>query len=194
MKKVGIYGGTFDPIHHAHLILAREALDQLALDEVLFVPAALSPHKQDQPPTPATVRLEMVRAAIAGEPQFRIDERELRRSPPSFTIDTIEEMRTAENELELFYLLGSDNLARLHTWHRFDDLQRLVRFVVLVRGCDLIETRYVTVQRPIDISGTEIRNRVATGRSIRYLVPPAVEEIIRRYSLYQETTRSLQKI
>ena len=189
MQKIGIYGGTFDPIHHAHLILAREALEQLELDEVVFVPAALSPHKLDGPATPAAVRLEMLRAALAGEKYFSIDERELNRPPPSFTIDTIEDFARSHTGLKIFYLIGSDNLRRLHTWHRIDDLRKLVEFVVLDRGHGTTDLSFRTIRRPLEISATEIRKRVAEGRSIRYLVPPAVEEIIRRHHLYQDSHR-----
>jgi nicotinate-nucleotide adenylyltransferase len=189
LKRIGIYGGTFDPIHHAHLILAREALERLELDEVIFVPAAMSPHKLDQTPTDAAARVEMIRAAIKGEPRFCIDEIELQRPPPSFTIETIESYVAANADAEIHYLVGSDNLPRLQSWYRFADLQRLVRFVVLNRGAKLADCPYELVERQVDISATQIRNRVATGRSIRYLVPPAVEEIIHRRQLYTEPTR-----
>lgn len=189
LKKIGIYGGTFDPIHHAHLILARAALEKLALDEVIFVPAALSPHKVDATPTTASVRVEMLRAALLGEAQFCLDEIELQRPPPSYAIETIEELKRRYVDDEIFYLIGSDNLSRLHTWHRFEELRRLVQFVVLERGAVAAVSDYPTIQQHLDISATEIRNRVASDRSIRYLVPPAVEEIIRRHRLYQEPTR-----
>ena len=191
MSKLGIYGGTFDPIHNAHLILAREAVEQLQLDHLIFVPAAVSPHKLERPVTSATVRLEMLRAAVECEPRFEVDDVELRRPPPSFTVDTAEELRRREPEADIFYLVGSDNLPRLHTWHRFDDLQKLVRFIVLARGPEPIDERYTTIRRLIDVSATDIRNRVATGRSIRYLVPTPVEEIIHRHQLYKEPAKSL---
>ena len=193
VSKLGIYGGTFDPIHNAHLILAREALEQLELDRLVFVPAAASPHKLAHGSTAPAVRLEMLRAAVEGEPRFEVDDLELRRPPPSFTVDTIEEFLRLEPRCEVFYLVGSDNLPRLDTWHRFADLQKLVRFVVLARGGQWIDTPYTTIRRPIDVSATEIRNRVAAGRSIRYLVPLAVEEIIHRHQLYKDPARSLPK-
>ena len=193
MRRIGIYGGTFDPVHYAHLILAREAIELLELEKVVFVPAALSPHKQDRPPTPPNIRVAMLQAGLAGEQRFTVDELELRRPPPSFTIDTIEEFRRANPDAEIFLCIGSDNLPRLHTWHRFEELRELVRFVVLDRGAAALNGDYEVVRRPVDISSTEVRNRVATGQPIRYLVPPAVEEIIRREQLYQEPTRSLPK-
>ncbi len=191
--KIGIYGGTFDPVHHAHLILAREALEQLELEEVIFVPAAISPHKLDAEPTAPAVRLAMLRAAIAGESRFRVDDRELLRPPPSFTIDTVEQLAIENADAQLFYFIGSDNLAGLHTWRRAEELWRLVRFVILDRGMAVAPGDYEVIRRPIDISSTEIRNRVASRRSIRYLVPSTVEEIIRRQHLYEEPTASLQK-
>ncbi len=193
MTKLGIYGGTFDPIHNAHLILAREALERLELDRIVFVPAAASPHKLDATSAPAPARAEMLRAAAQDEPRFEVDEIELQRPPPSFAIDTIEELRRRTPDAELFYLVGSDNLPRLHTWHRFDDLQKLVCFVILARDAEPIDPRYTTIRRLIDVSATDIRNRVATGRSIRYLVPASVEEIIRREQLYKDPARSLPK-
>ncbi len=193
LQKIGIYGGTFDPVHHAHLILAREALEQLELSEVIIVPAAISPHKLNARPTPAAIRLEMLQTAIAGEPRFRIDDQELRREPPSFTIDTIEAMPRAEPERELFYFLGSDNLPRLHTWHRFEELRKLVTFVVLDRGIGAAAGDWLVIRRQIDVSSTEIRNRVATGRSIQYLVPTGVAEIIKRHQLYREPSLSKPK-
>ena len=186
MKKIGIFGGTFDPIHHAHLILARDALEGLELERVIFVPAAASPHKLDQNLAPPEVRLEMLRAAIEGEPGFGFDPMELQRPAPSYAVETVEAFREREREAELFYLIGEDNLGRLETWHRFAELSTMVQFVVLARSGVKTEHPYRTIRRHLDISATNIRNRVATGRSIRYLVPPAVEKIIRDRHLYGE--------
>jgi len=189
MRKIGIYGGTFDPIHHAHLILAREARESLGLEKVTFVPAAVSPDK-DSPVAPAEMRLSMLRAAIEGEAAFAIDDCELRRPPPSYTIDTVEAICSRESNAEIFYLIGSDNVDALPKWHRFSDLRKLVQFVMLDRtGSAPAKHSYEVIRRKIDISGTDIRNRVASGRSIRYLVPPSVEEIIRRHNLYREPAK-----
>ena len=187
LKKIGIYGGTFDPIHHGHLILAREAVESLGLDQIIFVPAALSPYKMARAPTAQEIRVEMLQAAIEGEPQFTLDLCEIRRGGTSYTIDTVEEIQQREGNAEYFFLLGDDNLPQLETWHRFVELRELVQFVVLSRGTLAAEkASYPMIHRQINISATEVRNRVATGRSIRYLVPPAVEEIIRRRQIYQE--------
>jgi nicotinate-nucleotide adenylyltransferase len=186
LKKIGIFGGTFDPIHHAHLILARDALEALALEKVIFVPAAASPHKLEQKLAPPEVRLEMLRAAIEGEPGFEFDPMELQRPAPSYAVDTVEALRQREPDAELFYLIGEDNVGRLATWHRFAELSQMVQFVVLDRTGEKTEHPYRTIRRRLDISATNIRNTVARGRSIRYLVPPAVEGIIRDRQLYRE--------
>ena len=186
LKKIGIFGGTFDPIHHGHLILAREALEALALDLVVFIPAAASPHKPDFESAGPVARLEMVRAAIEGEPRFVFDPMELERPSPSYAIDTLEVLRKREPDAEFFYLIGEDNAARLATWHRFTELAKLVQFIVLDRSSRQAKHPYPVIRRHLDISATDIRNRVATGRSIRYLVPPAVEKIIRERQLYRE--------
>jgi nicotinate-nucleotide adenylyltransferase len=185
-KKIGIFGGTFDPIHHAHLILARDALEALDLGKVIFVPAAASPHKLDQKLAPPDARLEMLRAAIESEPDFEFDPMELQRSTPSYAVETIEAFRQRDPDAELFYLIGEDNVGRLGTWHRFAELSKMVQFVVLDRSGEKTGHPYRAIRRHLDISATNIRNRVATGRSIRYLVPPAVEKIIRDRQLYRE--------
>ncbi|PYK29251.1 MAG: nicotinate (nicotinamide) nucleotide adenylyltransferase [Verrucomicrobia bacterium] len=187
MNKIGIYGGTFDPVHHGHLILGRQACEELALDRLIFIPAALSPFKKDEPNASSEFRMSMLRAALDGELVFTVNDCELRRPPPSYSIDTALEIREREPDAELFWLIGADNLSGLSNWHRFRDLDKLVKFVVLDRACAELKTPYQVVQRKIDISATEIRKRVASGRSIRYLVPKAVEEIIRRENLYRES-------
>jgi len=188
VKKIAIYGGTFDPIHHGHLILAREAREMFGFKNVIFVPAAVSPLKES-PAASAKMRLLMLRAAIEGEPRFMVDDCELRRPAPSYTIDTIEEIRAREGDADIYYLLGEDNVPTLRNWHRFDELIKAVRFVVLDRTGKEPNHPYQTVHRRIDISATEIRKRIATGRPIRYFVPQAVEEIIRHEKLYQEQAR-----
>ncbi|MGA7274163.1 MAG: nicotinate-nucleotide adenylyltransferase [Candidatus Udaeobacter sp.] len=186
LKKIGIYGGTFDPIHHAHLILARDALETLNLDEIVFVPAAIAPLKKTAPVASGELRLAMLRAAIMGESKFFVDDCELRRPPPSYTIDTIEKVRQRNRRTAIYCLIGQDNVKRLTKWRRFDELEKMVNFVILDRTGQPPTSSYPVINRKIDISATEIRMRVASGRSIRYLVPPAVEEIIRREKLYLE--------
>jgi nicotinate-nucleotide adenylyltransferase len=185
VKKIAIYGGTFDPIHLAHLILAREARESLELEKVIFVPAAVSPFK-DAPIASAEIRLAMVRAAIDGEQGFVTDDCEVSRPPPSYAIDTVEQILRREGGASIYYMIGEDNLPSLSNWHRFEELDKLVRFVVLDRtGSGGKSHGYSTINRRIDISATEIRKRVASGQSIRYLVPSAVEKMIRERNLYR---------
>ncbi len=188
LQKIGIYGGTFDPVHHAHLILARLALERFALERIVFVPTRLSPHKNDSVATPEA-RLQMLRSAIEGEAQFEVDDCELQREPPSYTIDTVEKLRQKYQGAHLFLLIGDDNLAGLPRWRGFEDLRHMVTFVVLQRAFTPVVHEYLSVDRRIDISATEIRNRIASGRSIQYLVPRSVEQIIRTRGLYREVTK-----
>ena len=186
MKKIAIYGGTFDPIHHGHLIVAREALERLGAEEVIFIPARLSPFRKTAPVAKDEIRLWMIQAAIEAEPGFAVDDCELRRPWPSYTIDTVEQIRRGKVDATIYCLIGEDNVDKLTKWRRFADLEKMVRFVVLDRSGEQPRHAYPIIRRKIDISATEIRNRVASGRSIRYFVPPAVEEIIRREKLYLE--------
>jgi nicotinate-nucleotide adenylyltransferase len=186
LRKIGVFGGTFDPIHHGHLILAGDALEQLGLERVIFIPAAISPHKLAAKPAPAEIRVEMLRAAIDGEPRFSLDTVELDRPAPSYTVDTIEALRLREPGATFVCLIGEDNVAQLSTWHRFTDLSKMVEFAVLDRSGLKTAHPYPAIRRHLDISATEIRNKVARGQSIRYLVPPAVETLIRERQLYRE--------
>lgn len=188
LKKIGIYGGTFDPIHHGHLILAREARERLGLEKLIFVPARIAPHKR-APFASAEMRLSMLQAAVAGEDGLEVDDCELRRAPPSYTIDTVENVQRREPDAEIYYLIGEDNLAGLGNWRQFERLQKIVRFVVLDRTGAEATHGYPIIARKIDISATDIRKRVASGQSIRYLVPESVEEIIRGNNLYQEAAQ-----
>jgi len=189
LKKIAIYGGTFDPVHHAHLILAREAVETLDLDKVILVPAAISPLKKAAPVASGEVRLAMLQAATKGEPEFEVDECELLRPPPSFTSDTVEEIHRRECDAEIYCLIGEDNVSQLPRWHRFAELEKMVRFVVLDRTGKQPSHSYQLIHRRIDISATEIRLRVAQNESIRHLVPESVEEIIQREKLYREQSK-----
>lgn len=185
---LALYGGTFDPIHHGHLILAREALELLALDRVIFIPAGLSPHKLARTPAPAALRRAMLAAALADEPRFALDDSELQSPGPCFAIDTAGRFAAEFPGARLHYLIGADNLRELHTWRRIDELRRRVQFVVFGRKADAVDDAhgFPEVPRRIDISATDIRARVARGASIRYLVPEAVRTIIAENHLYQE--------
>src|SRR5262245_14512428 len=189
LKKIAIYGGTFDPVHHAHLILARQAIETLGLDKVILVPAAISPLKKAAPVASGEVRLAMLQAAVKGEPEFEANECELLRPPPSYTIDTVEDIRRRECDAAIYCLIGEDNVEQLPRWHRFAELEKMVRFVVLDRSGKQPSHSYQLIRRRIDISATEIRRRAAQNESIRYLVPDSVEEIIEREKLYREQSQ-----
>src|SRR5260370_6301792 len=134
MRKIGIYGGTFDPIHHGHLILARQACEELGLDQLIFVPAALSPFKKAAYAS-GEARWSMLQAAIEGQEGFSADDCELKRPPPSYSIDTVLQIRKRESKAELLWLIGADNVGGLSKWHHFEELRKLVQFVVLDRAC-----------------------------------------------------------
>lgn len=182
--RLALYGGSFDPIHCGHLILARDALEELALDRVIMLPAAVSPHKLSRTPTAGAIRHAMTAAAIADEPRLTLDPRELHRPGPSYAIDTVEEIHRENPGTRLLYLIGADNLEKLHTWHRIAELHERVEWVVFDRG-KTPSHPYRSLARRLDISSTEIRERVAMGRSIEYLVPGPVVRLIEKHHLYQ---------
>jgi nicotinate-nucleotide adenylyltransferase len=187
--RIGVLGGTFDPPHMGHLIVASTAFDALRLDRLLFVPAAAPPHKLGLVVATAEQRLRMVRLAVQGDPRFEVDDLEIRRPGASYTVDTLRALRERDPEGELFFLLGADQLRELHTWREPDEVARLACLAVLSRGGDEIadadryRIRPVAVPR-IDIAATEIRRRIRVGESIRYLVAEPVREMIERERLY----------
>ena len=187
---IGLYGGTFDPVHHGHLILARDAVELLGLSRLIFIPAAISPHKLARVPgADGTRRLAMLRAAIAGEEHFAVDPCELERPGPSFTVDTLLDLRRRlPTGTALFYLIGEDNVPKLDTWHRAGELAALATFVVFRRtDCPDAAAGFPVLERRVDLSATEVRNRVADGRPIRYFVPESVATIIETEQLYRPT-------
>jgi nicotinate-nucleotide adenylyltransferase len=196
MKKhlrLGIYGGTFDPVHLGHLLLARDALEQCRLDAVMFVPCAQSPLKTRGALAPHARRLAMLKLALLGEPRFWLSRCELDRPAPSYSIDTAREIQEAFPHAHLFWLLGQDQWTQLDQWRSADELRRLVRFIRLPRADGSApprpsrETRVLDLPRPrrIDISATEIRRRVKSGLPIDHLVPASVAASIRRHALYR---------
>lgn len=187
--RIALYGGTFDPPHHGHLILAREAREQFALDRVVFIPAARSPFKPGVEMTPPTVRLSMVRAAIEDEDGFALDESEITRGGTSYTIDTVLAARERWPGAELFWFVGGDHSRELPKWRDWPKLRTLVQFIVLSRESQTAEDPgFPRLERRVDISATDIRARVAQGLSIRYLVPPAVQTLIAQHRLYCNPT------
>jgi nicotinate-nucleotide adenylyltransferase len=203
LKYVGVLGGSFNPIHVAHLILAERAREALALERVIFVPAKHPPHKPMQGLASGRDRLEMVRTAIEGNLAFEVSDIELRRRGVSYTIQTVEALRRELGaESEICFLIGTDTLAELPTWREIRRLASLCRFVPFARpgsarpdkrrltgAVGRAEARAILARAApmplLDISSSDIRRRVAGGRSIRYLVPDAVAAYIRRRGLYR---------
>ena len=186
--RIGLFGGTFDPVHHGHLLLARDCVEKIQLDRLVFIPNTISPHKESLTSAPGPLRLEMLQGAVAGEPHLEVDDLELRRGGPSYAIETVEEYERRFPEAELFYLIGEDNIAKLPTWRRYAELMQRVKFVALSRRGEVGGHPFPLVQRDVEISATEVRMRVAKGASVRYLVPKEVLEVIERENLYKEKT------
>jgi nicotinate-nucleotide adenylyltransferase len=185
MLRLGLYGGSFDPIHHGHLILARQALEDLSLDRVIFIPAAESPFKQNHSCASAADRFAMVQLAIRDEPAFLVDALEIHRGAPSYTIDTVRAYHSQYSGDALFFMVGEDHIAALPKWNEFEKLDRLVRFVILSRSDRRMKVEYPVVRRRLDLSSTEIRNRVADDLPISYLVPEKVLQYIQERNLYR---------
>ena len=185
MLRLGLYGGSFDPIHHGHLILARQALEDLSLDRIIFIPAAESPFKLNHSSASAADRFAMVQLAVEGEPAFLVDPLEIDRQAPSYTIDTARAYHAQHPGDRLFFLVGEDHVAALPKWNEFEELGRLVQFAILSRSDQPLKVGYPVVRRRFDLSSTEIRNRVANDLPISYLVPEKVLRYIQKRELYR---------
>jgi nicotinate-nucleotide adenylyltransferase len=188
--RTAVFGGTFDPPHLGHMVVAADVHARLAVDRVLFVPAAEPPHKRGRVHAPAETRLRMVRAAVADDDRFDVDDLELRRGGPSFTVDTLSELRRRDPVGTLFFVIGADAYREFGTWREPDEVRKLATIAVLDRRGDpgVEDAREGVVHVPVtrvDIAATEIRRRVAAGESIRYLVTEPVREIIEREGLYR---------
>ncbi len=196
--RVGVIGGTFDPIHVGHLILAEQARDQLALEQVVFIPAGQPPHKSAKQITASQHRLAMVQLAIAGHEAFAVSRIDLDREGPCYSVETLTLLQEAWGpEAEIHFLIGEDSLRDLPQWHQPDRLMHLCQIVAVQRpgyhiDLDALDRqlagaadRIQSIASPlIDISSTEIRERVQENRSIRYLVPEPVRHYIEQHNLY----------
>lgn len=193
MRKIGLMGGTFDPVHIGHLLAAESAREAAKLDEVRFVPNAIPPHKP-QPGTGAEDRCAMIEAAIAGNPAFRLEKIELARAGASYTIDTVVQLQEREPDARFYWIIGSDMVNDLPNWRRIEELAERVGFIGLERPDQptgdvelptFLRRRLLrAAMPPLGISSTDIRRRRKDGRSIRYLVPDAVYDYIQRNDLY----------
>jgi nicotinate-nucleotide adenylyltransferase len=190
VKRVGIFGGSFDPVHLGHLLVAQAALEELDLERLFFVPAAQSPFKQDATPAPGVIRAQLLRLALAGQTRCEVDEQEIQRAGVSYTVDTLRNYSARFPGAELFYLIGADNVPTLPKWREAAELARLAEFVVIPRPGEADVPLPAPFRGrmlrgwPLGVSSSEIRCRVKAGRSIGHLVPPAVAEAIRNNQLY----------
>jgi nicotinate-nucleotide adenylyltransferase len=199
MGDIGILGGTFNPPHMGHLVMAQEALDQLDLDRVVFMPVAVPPHKEARDDPGTAARLELCRLAVAGDERFEVSQLEIERGGASFTVDTLKELHDVEPEHDLTFIVGGDMAQSLPAWREPEAVLALARLAVAeregVRREDIARrleplhdgSRVVFFDMPrIDISSSSIRRRVAEGRPVRYLVPDAVAEAIADQGLYRQ--------
>lgn len=200
--RLGIYGGSFDPVHLGHLLLAETCREACLLDRVLFLPCGQSPRKPNGAFTTGQQRAEMLAFAVAGDPRFGVCRIELERSGPSYTVETLRQLRIEQPDSELFFLMGADSLLDLPRWREPQAILELATIVAVNRGQlpspdltalerrlgSVVHDRVRLVTMPaIDLSATEIRERVRTGRSVRFRVPRAVEEYIRQNEVYRGT-------
>lgn len=200
--KVGIFGGTFNPIHTGHLVVAQDAMEALRLSRVMFIPSANPPHKSPESLAPASHRLQMIRAAIRGDDRFFVSDIEIKRGGKSYSVDTLRELRRQHPRTDWFFIIGSDSFKDLHSWREIETLAQLCQFVIVERpnfemekmsacrvGLDAATFKRVSRHQLrahlVDISSTEIRERSRAGKSIRYLVPTAVAAHIKKNSLYR---------
>jgi nicotinate-nucleotide adenylyltransferase len=194
ISRLGIYGGTFNPIHTGHLIIAQEIYEQCGLDRLVFMPSARPPHKHLAGVAAPEHRYRMAVLATREDPRFEVSDLELQRPGPSYTIETLQELRRLHGDAcRLFFAIGADSLVDIATWRAPEQLFALAAVVVVPRpGVDIRRApapwrdQVVLVRSPeVDISSTDIRRRVAEGRSIRYLVPEPVERYIAEHRLYK---------
>lgn len=190
MDRIGLLGGSFNPVHWGHLLVAQAAREELNLDQVFFLPAAQSPFKPNLTLAPARLRLQMLRLALAGRPEFAVDDQELRRGGVSYTIDTVRNYAARYPQAVIYYLIGGDHVAQLPQWREASELARLVRFMVIPRPgqppCPFPPPFVGDALRgfPVGLSASQIRARVQVGLPIDWLVGSAVDEVIRNNRLY----------
>jgi nicotinate-nucleotide adenylyltransferase len=188
--KLGIYGGSFDPVHLGHLLVAQAAIEELGLDRLFFVPAAQSPFKTENKIAPAEIRLKLLRLALAGKSNCEIDDQEIRRGGISYSIETLRDYAKKFPSAQLFYLIGADNISKLNEWREAGELAKLAEFVAVPRPGQ-IAAEFPKPFRgrilkgfPVEISSSQIRARVKSNLPIENLVPPFVAEAVRAAGIY----------
>ncbi len=192
LQSIAVFGGSFDPVHNGHVMIARSALAELELDRLIVMPAAQSPFKPDQTLAPAAARMEMLRAAFSGEPEIEISSWELDRGGVSYSIETLRALAAEHPEAQLFYLIGADHVATLPQWREADALAAAATFVVVPRPGAPEEVfpqpfsgRYLQ-GKPMAISASEIRKRLRAGRSVANFVPPPVAQLLNSMQIYSD--------
>ncbi len=200
--KIGIIGGTFDPIHYGHLFIAETALDKLNLDKIIFIPAGIPPHKNQSLITDSFKRVDMVKLATKKNSNFEVSTIEVNKQKTSYTIDTIKELKKYyNNKVDIFFITGDDAFINIETWKKYDELLNSTNFIVMTRSInnskllnekiELYKTKYnanvTKVEIPIlEISSTDVRERIKKNNSIKYLLPEEVEKYILENKLYME--------
>ncbi|MDD5116741.1 MAG: nicotinate-nucleotide adenylyltransferase [Candidatus Omnitrophica bacterium] len=191
--KIGILGGTFNPVHIGHLILAEEAREKLGLDKIILIPTAIPPHKDDTGIAPAGERMKMLKMAIRGNKYLSVSDMEIRRRGRSYTIDTLRELKRKFSRDEIYFIIGSDLLKYLSEWKDLGGIIEMVKFVAATRPgypLEQIPNNISTMAiRAVDVSGFEIRERVRSNKTFRYLVPEAVFNYITKTRLYSRRCR-----
>lgn len=187
-KRIGILGGSFNPIHLGHLILAEEAREKLRLDKVIFVPANLAPLKSPRSLAAACARSRMVAEALGGNPYFEVSDIELKRKGLSYSIETVREFKSIFRHARLYFIVGSDFLKEFAVWKDIGSLSEICKIVIAERPGYLLKRLPKNMQaikiRALDVSSTDIRKRIGTGKSIRYLVPEKVRKYILKKKIY----------
>jgi nicotinate-nucleotide adenylyltransferase len=191
MSKVGIFGGTFDPIHHGHLITAQSVREIRQLDKIIFIPSFISPHKKDLNSANPEHRMNMLNLAVEGVDFFEVSDYEINKEGISYTIDTVKEFKKKYDNLE--FIMGYDNIFKFHTWKEPDAIMKLTKVLVLERKSSkphpfddkYVEQAIFVKTRGIEISATDIRERVKNGMPVHYLVPQKVKEYIYSFNLYK---------
>lgn len=190
MNRIGLYGGSFDPVHLGHLLVAQAACEELKLERIFFIPAAQSPFKPDVKPTLAAERLRMLRLALARNSRAEVDDQEIKRGGISFTIETVRDYSRRFPNAKLFYLIGADHVAQLPKWREAGELATLVEFLIIPRPG---ETKLPIPKPfrgeylrgfPLGVSSSQIRARIAAGLPVHHLVPATVAEAIQNNRLY----------
>lgn len=200
MKKIGILGGTFNPPHSGHLRISEDLIEEFALDEILFLPAGLPPHKRSMEIASNAHRLEMLRLLTEDHPHFSVSDQELRRSGFTYTVDTLTELNRSVTDCIFYYIIGTDTLFTLTKWMRFEEVFRLTQFLCILRPGDdpdavkrqiqMLSERYGAViylshHAGPEISSTLVRRKVSAGESLRGIVPKKVEEYIKKNGLFR---------